>query len=89
METKKLLRILRNRRWLGITVFFVVFALGCLVTYLLPTKYMSSMRILIRSTPSDLRATAERADGGTVGQVSEEQVNSEVQVLTSYDLLKE
>ncbi|MGI4755381.1 MAG: GumC family protein [Janthinobacterium lividum] len=88
-DSKKLLNIIRKRRGLALTVFVLVFGLGCLVSYLRPAKYTSAMRILIRATPTDLRATAQRADGGSVGQVSEEQVNSEVQLLTSYDLLKD
>jgi uncharacterized protein involved in exopolysaccharide biosynthesis len=85
----KVWQTIRQRRALALTVFLVVFGLGIVISFLLPKKYTSSMEILIRATPSDLRATPERADGVQIGQVTEEEVNSEVALLTSYDLLRD
>lgn len=80
---------MRAHRRLALTVFIAVFGCGALIALLLPPKYTSSMTILIRATPTDLRATPERADGVILGQVSEEEVNSEVELLTSYDVLQQ
>ena len=82
------LTIARRHRSLIITVFLVVFLLASCVAALLPTKYSSSMKILIRSSETDLIPKPERGDDGTLGQVSEAEVNSEVELLTNYDLLR-
>ena len=78
----------RRRRSLMLTVFLAVFLVILVVGLLLPPKYSSSMKILVRSAPTDMVSTPERADGVTLGTVSEAEVNSEVELLTSYDLLR-
>jgi|SRR5450631_597941 len=83
-----LLAIARRRRWLMMTVFLFVFVASMLVSLLLPPRFSSSMKILIRTAPSDLVAAPERADNSTLGRVSEAEVNSEVELLTSYGLIR-
>ncbi len=80
--------IVRRRRWLLIIVFLVVFIASMLISLILPPRFSSSMKILIRTAPSDLVAAPERADNGTLGRVSEAEVNSEVELLTSYGLMR-
>jgi len=88
-DSARLVEVIRKRRRVMLTVFLGVFGLGVLIAFLLPTKYISSMKILIRATPTDLRATSERANAVPLGLVNEEEVNSEVELLTSYNLLRE
>src|SRR5664279_530646 len=87
-DVRSLLRVAHRRRRLIITVFLAVFLLSTLASLLLPPRFSSSMRILIRTDPSDLVATPDRADSTTLGRVSEAEVNSEVELLTSYGLLR-
>jgi uncharacterized protein involved in exopolysaccharide biosynthesis len=88
-DFSSLVGIVRDRLGLAVTVFAVVLGLGLAAIFLLPARYTSSMRILIRATPTDLRSAPDRANGAQVGQVTEEEVNSEVELLTSYDLIKQ
>ena len=80
--------LVRKHRGLMVWVFLVVACVATLTTLLLPPKYSSSMRILIRSSPKDLLSTPDRAESQPTGEVSEEDVNSEVQLLTGYDVLR-
>ncbi len=80
--------MVRRRRSLMLAVFLLVFAVVFVVGLLLPPKYSSSMKILVRSAPTDMVSTPQRADAVTLGAVSEAEVNSEVELLTSYDLLR-
>ncbi|MEP6911131.1 MAG: Wzz/FepE/Etk N-terminal domain-containing protein [bacterium] len=82
------------RHKLLICATFLVVALGSgLVAFLMPNEYESRMKILVKNTRSDVPITPERTTGagGTpiVNEVSENQINSEIELLTSEDLLKQ
>lgn len=73
---------------------FLAVALGTAVfTFLLPNEYESRMKILVKNTRSDVPITPERTNGTTGSyfdnEVSENQINSEIELLTSEDLLKQ
>jgi uncharacterized protein involved in exopolysaccharide biosynthesis len=73
---------------------FLAVALGTAVfTFLSPNEYESRMKILVKNTRSDVPITPERTNGssGTYSDsdVSENQINSEIELLTSEDLLKQ
>ncbi len=87
-DFRSLVAMVRRRRSLMWAVFLSVFAIIFLVGLLLPPKYSSSMKILVRSAPTDMVSTPQRADAVTLGSVSEAEVNSEVELLTSDDLLR-
>ncbi len=87
-DFRSLLLAARRRRWVMMIVFLAVFVVSMLVSLMLPPRFSSSMKILIRTAPSDLVAAPERADNGTLGRVSEAEVNSEVELLTSYGLIR-
>ena len=87
-DFRSMVAMVRRRRSLMLTVFLAVFVVILVVGLLLPPKYSSSMKILVRSAPTDMVSTPQRADGVTLGTVSEAEVNSEVELLTSYDLLR-
>jgi uncharacterized protein involved in exopolysaccharide biosynthesis len=81
------------RHKLLICVTFLAVALGTtLFTFLSPNEYESRMKILVKNTRSDVPITPERTNGSTGNysdDVSENQINSEIELLTSEDLLKQ
>jgi uncharacterized protein involved in exopolysaccharide biosynthesis len=82
------------RHKLLICATFLVVAVGSGVMALMaPNEYESRMKILVKNTRSDVPITPERTTGSTtaqfVNEVSENQINSEIELLTSEDLLKQ
>lgn len=82
------------RHKLLICVTFLTVAIGtAVVTYLMPNQFESSMKILVKNTRTDVPITPERTSGlnGTApeSEVSENQINSEIALLTSKDLLNQ
>ena len=82
------------RHKLLLCVTFLAVALGtAAVTFLLPNEYESRMKILVKNTRSDVPITPEQTVGTTgnfiENDVSENQINSEIELLTSEDLLKQ
>lgn len=77
-----------------ICVTFLTVAVGtAVVTFLMPNEYESRMKILVKNTRSDVPITPG-ATMGTTGnyldnEVSENQINSEVALLTSGDLMNQ
>ncbi len=77
-----------------IVATFLAVALGSgVMAFLTPNEYESRMKVLVKNTRSDVPITPERTtgSGGTssVSEVSENQINSEIELLTSEDLLKQ
>ena len=82
------------RHKLLLCVTFLAVALGtAAVTFLMPNEYESRMKILVKNTRSDVPITPEQTIGSTgnnfENDVSENQINSEIELLTSEDLLKQ
>jgi uncharacterized protein involved in exopolysaccharide biosynthesis len=82
------------RHKLLICATFLAVALGSgVMAFLTPNEYESRMKILVKNTRSDVPITPERTtgSGGTpsVSEVSENQINSEIELLTAEDLLKQ
>src|SRR5205085_7781639 len=80
-----------RRRGLVLFTFLAVITGTILVTLLLPNRYDSRMKILVKNQRVDVAITAEATNGlnaPTVdNEVSENQINSEIELLTSKDLL--
>jgi uncharacterized protein involved in exopolysaccharide biosynthesis len=81
------------RHKLLLCVTFLAVALGtAAITFLMPNEYESRMKILVKNTRSDVPITPEQTVGSTgnyfENDVSENQINSEIELLTSEDLLK-
>jgi len=77
----------RQRRVI-ISTFFGVFAAVILIVLLLPKQYQSEMKILVRHERADSVVTAEReAPQQFRTEVSEEELQSEAELLKSKDLL--
>src|SRR6476660_710874 len=82
-----------RRRGLVLVTFLTVIAGTILVTLLLPNRYESRMKILVKNQRVDVAITAEATNGLSAptieNEVSENQINSEIELLTSNDLLTE
>jgi uncharacterized protein involved in exopolysaccharide biosynthesis len=76
----------RHRR-LWFAVAFVVFSASIAYTVLRPRQYRSEMDILVQNRRADEQITPSRVNGTiTINGVTEEQINSEIQMLESRNL---
>ncbi len=93
LSVRDVVAVLFRHKALIATTFLTV-ALGTgVLTFLMPNEYESRMKILVKNTRSDVPITPERTTG-TAGayfdnEVSENQINSEIELLTSDDLMKQ
>jgi len=78
-----------RRKWMVLLIFFTVLAGTIVLTLVLPDKYESHMKILVKNQRADLTITPANATNTVVseGDVTENQINSEIELLTSRDLL--
>src|SRR6185436_13455808 len=79
-----------RRKGLVLLTFLTVIAGTVIVTLVLPDKYESRMKILVKNQRVDVAITPANAQQPSVladGEVSENQINSEIELLTSKDLL--
>src|SRR3982074_3141881 len=79
-----------RRRGLVLSTFLAVVLGTAIVTWWLPNKYESRMKILVKNQRVDVAITPEATGGAPVGvdtDVSENVINSEIELLTSRDLL--
>jgi uncharacterized protein involved in exopolysaccharide biosynthesis len=85
--------VLFRRKAMIITAFLAIALATAAVTFLLPNKYESRMKILVKNMRVDVAITTERTTGGTglatENEVGEAQINSEIELLTSKDLLEQ
>jgi uncharacterized protein involved in exopolysaccharide biosynthesis len=77
-------------RGLWLTVVLGVVAATLLYVFLAPRKYISEMDILVQNKRGDEQITPSRINGEiTINGVTEEQINSEIQLLISRGLANE
>jgi len=85
--------VLFRRKALIVTAFLTIALATAAVTFLLPNKYESRMKILVKNMRVDVAITPERTTGGSGlaqdTEVGEAQINSEIELLTSKDLLEQ
>lgn len=86
--TIDLAAILARRKWhILITFFLVVFGV-VIVTLLLPKQYETRMKVLVKNERADMIVSASpNGNDGYRGEVSEAEINSEIELLTSNNLL--
>jgi uncharacterized protein involved in exopolysaccharide biosynthesis len=81
--------ILRRRYWLILGIF--VFVLGAAVVYTLvaPKQYSTRMKVLVKNERADMIVSPNQS-GAMIypSEVSETRINSEIELLTSNDLLR-
>lgn len=76
-----------RHRYLWQFVVVSVVGMTCALTFLTPKQYQSEMNILIQNARGTYQITPERTMGTvTVNEVTEEQINSEIEVLRSRSL---
>ena len=79
-----------RRKGLVLLTFLTVIAGTVIVTLVLPDKYESRMKILVKNQRVDVTITAANAQQPSAladSEVTENQINSEIELLTSRDLL--
>lgn len=78
-----------RRKWMVLLIFLTVVAGTIVLTLVLPDKYESHIKILVKNQRADLTITPANATNTVVseGEVTENQINSEIELLTSRDLL--
>src|SRR5205823_13699965 len=80
-----------RRRGLVLFTFVAVITGTILVTLLLPNRYDSRMKILVKNQRVDVAMTAEATNGPNAStvdnEVREDQITSDIELLTSKDLL--
>src|ERR1700730_17937634 len=78
-----------RRRGLVLLIFLAVVLGTAAITWILPNKYESRMKILVKNQRLDVAITPEAtsAPAGVDNEVSESAINSEIELLTSRDLL--
>jgi len=79
-----------RHRGLWLFVVLIVMCITGLYIALIPRKYISEMDILVQNKRGDEQITPSRINGEiTINGVTEEQINSEIQLLTSQGLADE
>jgi len=80
-----------RRKTLVLVTFLTVIMGTALVTFLLPNRYESRIKILVKNQRVDVAITPEATAGAPApaadAEVTENQINSEIELLTSKDLL--
>jgi uncharacterized protein involved in exopolysaccharide biosynthesis len=93
ISVRDVVGILFRHKLLICTTFLTVLVGTAVLTLLMPNEYEARMKILVKNTRSDVPITPERTTGtaGTYfeNEVSENQINSEIELLTSEDLLNQ
>jgi uncharacterized protein involved in exopolysaccharide biosynthesis len=85
-----LLGLLRRHLTLAVTVTLSCVVLAALITQMLPHRYQSEMKVLVNNERADLVITPGKDQATTTPtEVSETQVNSEIELLKSNDLIEQ
>ena len=76
----------RHRRLFTVIGVMVV-AAAVLITVLMKRQYVSEMKFLVQNARGNVVVTPERTNGNAVSDVTETQVNSEIEILRSHDVM--
>ncbi|CAN5802436.1 exopolysaccharide transport family protein [soil metagenome] len=89
LSARDVATVLFRRKMLIATLFLTIAAGAAVVTFLLPNQYESRMKILVKNARADVVVTPERTGETTYHNVTETQINSEIELLKSKDLLEQ
>ena len=79
-----------RRKWLLLGIFLSIAAVTVFLVLFLPNQYQSRMKILVKNARADVVISPERNNATDVHtEVTETQINSEIALLTSKDLLEQ
>src|SRR5437763_717379 len=90
VSLKDLAAILARRKWLILVTFLLVTGGVAAGTLLMPKQYETRMKVLVKNERADMIVSADRNGGsGYRGEVSELQINYEIELLTGNNLLQQ
>ncbi|MCU1261956.1 MAG: lipopolysaccharide biosynthesis protein [Bryobacterales bacterium] len=79
-----------RRKWQVSITFLTIVAGVSIGTFLLPKQYETRMKILVKNERADMVVSAATSSGsGYRGEVSEAQINTEIELLNSNNLLQQ
>jgi polysaccharide chain length determinant protein (PEP-CTERM system associated) len=82
--------ILHRRRRLILVMFLLTVAAAVAVTLVMPKQYETRMKVLVKNERADMIVSPDRnGTSGYRGEVGETQINSEIELLTSDNLLRQ
>ncbi len=81
--------VIFRQKWLIASVFVLAILVVAVITWLLPDRYESRIKILVKNSRADVIVSPEQTGNMTLtGEVSEVQVNSEIELIQSHDLFE-
>jgi uncharacterized protein involved in exopolysaccharide biosynthesis len=90
VSVKDLAQVLIRRRLQLSLIFILIFAGVCAGTFLMPKQYESRMKILVKNERPEMIVSPDSGGGaGYQTEVSETQINSEIELLNSDNLLQQ
>lgn len=88
VSLSRIAAVLFRRKALISVLFTSIVATVAIVSFLLPRRYESHMKVLVKNERAGLVVSPDARNASQInGDVSEAQVNSEIELLTSNDLL--
>lgn len=79
-----------RQKWVIVFTFMTAAIVSVLLAIFLPDQYESRMKILVKNIRVETPVTAERTDvSSDQNEISESQINSEIELLKSRDLLEQ
>src|SRR5690349_12637257 len=90
VSLRDLAAILARRRWQVLIAFAVTLGVVAAGTFLMPKQYQARIKVLVKNERADMIVSPDR--NGTAGyrtEVGEAQINSEIELLTGNNLLRQ
>jgi uncharacterized protein involved in exopolysaccharide biosynthesis len=90
VSLREIVAILNRRKMLIATTFVLVVAAVAAVTFLMPKQYETRMKVLVKNERADIVVSPD-STGSPVfrNEVSEAEINSEIELLTGKNLLRQ
>ena len=81
--------VLFRRKWLILTTLLTAVLVTAFVVSRTPDKYESRMKLLVKNMRADIPVTAAKDESVSGSEVSESQINSEIELIKGRDLLEQ
>src|ERR1700688_3487677 len=82
--------ILSRRKWQILIMFLAIFAVVAVATFMMPKQYESHMKILVKNDRANMVVgPGANAQLSQPGEISETDLNTEIELLNSGDLLQQ